>query len=191
MVTIDGNTAAYIAHALSGGDRHLPDHTSSNMGETADELSAAASGIYGGHPDVVELQSEGGASGAIHGAATAGSLTTTFTAPGAASDDSQHVQDRRRNDLDRISCIARTVATHALSIFGDHSDVMATVPPALGCWPPVLFRKFMDLATVAHISTLLRAYRCFISLMVSELRTRFRKLRKFLMTSCGRWSMNN
>ena len=81
-VTIDGNTAAaYVAHALSEVIAIYPITPSSVMGEIADAKSAAGErNIWGSIPEVVEMQSEGGASGAVHGAATAGSLTTTFTA---------------------------------------------------------------------------------------------------------------
>ena len=81
-VMIDGNTAAAtVAHATNEVCAIYPITPSSNMGETADELSAAGvRNIWGTVPDVVELQSEGGASGAVHGALTSGALTTTFTA---------------------------------------------------------------------------------------------------------------
>ena len=75
----------------------------------------------------MEMQSEGGAAGAVHGALQAGALATTFTAvAGPAADDPEHVQDRRRADADRLPRRGRaSLATQALSIFGDHSDVMA------------------------------------------------------------------
>jgi pyruvate-ferredoxin/flavodoxin oxidoreductase len=127
-VTIDGNeAAAYIAHRLSEVIAIYPITPSSNMGEWADEWSAKGQpNIWGTVPNVMEMQSEGGACAAVHGAAMSGALTTTFTASqglllmiptmfkmaGELTPTVFHVS-------------ARTVATHALSIFGDHSDVMA------------------------------------------------------------------
>ena len=128
MITVDGNeAAASVAHRLSEVIAIYPITPSSNMGEFADEWSAQGrKNIWGIVPDVIEMQSEGGAAGAVHGALQAGALTTTFTASqglllmipnmykiaGELTPFCMHVA-------------ARTVATHALSIFGDHSDVMA------------------------------------------------------------------
>jgi pyruvate-ferredoxin/flavodoxin oxidoreductase len=127
-ITIDGNEAvASVAHRTNEVIAIYPITPSSNMGEWADEWSAKGrKNIWGTVPQVTEMQSEGGASGAVHGALQAGALTTTFTASqglllmipnmfkiaGELTSFCMHVS-------------ARTVATHALSIFGDHSDVMA------------------------------------------------------------------
>ncbi len=97
QVTIDGNeAAAYIAHKLSEVIAIYPITPSSNMGEWADQWSAEQKpNIWGTVPTVIEMQSEGGAAGALHGALQAGSLATTFTASqGLLLDDPQHVQDR-------------------------------------------------------------------------------------------------
>ena len=128
MIAVDGNeAAASVAHRLSEVIAIYPITPSSNMGEFSDEWSAQGrKNIWGIVPDVVEMQSEGGAAGAVHGALQAGALTTTFTASqglllmipnmykiaGELTPFTMHVA-------------ARTVASHALSIFGDHSDVMA------------------------------------------------------------------
>ncbi len=128
MIAVDGNeAAASVAHRVSEVIAIYPITPSSNMGEFADEWSAyGKKNIWGVVPDVIEMQSEGGAAGAVHGALQAGALTTTFTASqglllmipnmykiaGELTPFAMHVA-------------ARTVATHALSIFGDHSDVMA------------------------------------------------------------------
>jgi pyruvate-ferredoxin/flavodoxin oxidoreductase len=128
QVTIDGNqAAAHVAHRLSEVIAIYPITPSSNMGEWADEWSATGvPNIWGTVPLVQEMQSEGGASAAVHGATQTGALTTTFTASqglllmiptmfkmaGELTPTVFHVS-------------ARTVATHALSIFGDHSDIMA------------------------------------------------------------------
>jgi pyruvate-ferredoxin/flavodoxin oxidoreductase len=157
MVTIDGNTAAaYVAHALSEVIAIYPITPSSNMGEIADAKSADGEvNIWGTIPNVVELQSEGGASGSVHGAASAGALTTTFTASqglllmipnmfkmaGELTPTTFHVS-------------ARTVATHALSIFGDHSDVMATRSTGFALIASGSVQEVMDMAIIAHAASL-------------------------------------
>ena len=128
MIAVDGNeAAASVAHRVSEVIAIYPITPSSTMGEFGDEWSAQGkTNLWGTVPDVVEMQSEAGAAGAVHGALQAGALTTTFTASqglllmipnmykiaGELTPFTMHVA-------------ARTVATHALSIFGDHSDVMA------------------------------------------------------------------
>ena len=127
-VIFDGNeAAASVAHRVSEVIAIYPITSSSTMGELADEWSAAGQrNLWGTVPEVVEMQSEAGAAGAVHGALQAGALSTTFTASqglllmipnmykiaGELTPFCMHVS-------------ARTLATHALSIFGDHSDVMA------------------------------------------------------------------
>ena len=157
MVTIDGNeTASYVAHRLSEVIAIYPITPSSNMGEWADEWSAKGqTNIWGTIPQVMEMQSEGGASAAVHGAAMSGALTTTFTASqglllmiptmfkmaGELTPTVFHVS-------------ARTVATHALSIFGDHSDVMACRSTGFGLLASGSIQEIMDLALIAHASAL-------------------------------------
>jgi len=156
LVTIDGNTAAsYVAHALSEVIAIYPITPSSNMGENADERSAMGlTNIWGTIPDVVEMQSEGGASGAIHGAATAGSLTTTFTASQGLLlmiPNMFKIAGEMTPTVFHVS--ARTVATHALSIFGDHSDVMAARSTGFGLLASGSIQEVMDIATIAHMSS--------------------------------------
>ena len=127
-VTIDGNEAvAYIAHKMNEVCAIYPITPSSNMGEWADEWSAQGrTNIWGTVPAVVEMQSEGGASAATHGALQSGSLTTTFTASQGLLlmiPTMFKVAGELTSTVFHVS--ARTVATHALSIFGDHSDIMA------------------------------------------------------------------
>jgi len=157
MVTIDGNeAAAYVAHRLSEVIAIYPITPSSAMGEWADEWSAnGQANIWGTVPQVIEMQSEGGASAAVHGAAMSGALTTTFTASqglllmiptmfkmaGELTPTVFHVS-------------ARTVATHALSIFGDHSDVMACRSTGFGFIASGSIQEIMDIALIAHASTL-------------------------------------
>jgi pyruvate-ferredoxin/flavodoxin oxidoreductase len=163
-ITIDGNTAAaYVAHALSEVIAIYPITPSSNMGEVADAMTAEGKvNIWGTLPDVVEMQSEGGASGAIHGAATAGALTTTFTASQGLLlmiPNMFKIAGELTPTVFHVS--ARTVATHALSIFGDHSDVMAVRSTGFGLIASGSVQEVMDLATIAHTAT----YECRIPLV--------------------------
>ncbi|HUV07813.1 MAG TPA: pyruvate:ferredoxin (flavodoxin) oxidoreductase, partial [Spirochaetia bacterium] len=127
-VTIDGNTAAaYVAHATNEVIAIYPITPSSPMGELADEYSAKGKkNIWGTVPVVVEMQSEAGASGAIHGALTTGALSTTFTASQGLLlmiPNMFKIAGELTSTVFHVS--ARSVACQALSIFGDHSDVMA------------------------------------------------------------------
>ena len=128
MVMIDGNEAtASVAHRTNEVCAIYPITPSSNMGEFADEWSALGrTNIWGNVPDVIEMQSEGGASGAVHGSLQAGALTTTFTASQGLLlmiPNMYKIAGELTSTVFHVS--ARTVATHALSIFGDHSDINA------------------------------------------------------------------
>ncbi|MFH2036884.1 MAG: pyruvate:ferredoxin (flavodoxin) oxidoreductase [Candidatus Zixiibacteriota bacterium] len=156
MVTIDGNTAAaHVAHAMSEVIAIYPITPSSNMGEIADEKSARGEkNIWGTIPDVVEMQSEGGASGAIHGATTAGALTTTFTASQGLLlmlPNMFKISGELTSTVFHVS--ARSVATHALSIFGDHSDVMAARSTGFGLLASGSIQEVMDLACIVTGAT--------------------------------------
>ena len=157
QVTIDANeAAAYIAHKLSEVIAIYPITPASPMGEWSDEWSMAGKrNIWGTVPEVAELQSEGGAAGTMHGALQTGALTTTFTA-------SQGLLLKMPN-LFKIAgeltpavvhVAARTVATHALSIFGDHSDVMAMRMTGVAMLSSNSVQEAMDMALIAHASTL-------------------------------------
>ncbi len=127
-ITVDGNeAAASVAHRVSEVIAIYPITPSSNMGEFSDEWSAyGKKNIWGTVPDVVEMQSEGGAAGAVHGALQGGALTTTFTASqGLLLMIPNMYKIAGELTAFTMHVAARTVATHALSIFGDHSDVMA------------------------------------------------------------------
>jgi pyruvate-ferredoxin/flavodoxin oxidoreductase len=157
MVTIDGNTAAaYVAHATNEVIAIYPITPSSNMGEIADAKSAAGeTNIWGTIPVVVEMQSEGGASGAVHGAITTGALTTTFTASQGLLlmiPNMFKIAGELTPVVFHVS--ARAVATHALSIFGDHSDVMATRSTGFGLMASGSVQEVMDLALIAQASSL-------------------------------------
>ncbi len=127
-LTLDGNeAAASVAHRTNEVIAIYPITPSSPMGEFSDEWSAQGKkNIWGTIPQVAEMQSEGGASGAVHGALQAGALTTTFTASQGLLlmiPNMYKIAGELTSYCMHVS--ARTVATHALSIFGDHSDVMA------------------------------------------------------------------
>ena len=154
---LDGNeAAARIAHLVSEVIAIYPITPSSTMGELADEWSAKGrKNIWGMVPQVIEMQSEAGAAGAVHGSLQAGAMTTTFTA-------SQGLLLKLPN-MFKIAgeltpavfhIAARTLATHALSIFGDHSDVMAARTTGFALLASSSVQEAQDMAMVAHMSTL-------------------------------------
>src|SRR5262249_3532476 len=135
QVTIDGNeTAANVAYQTNEVIAIYPITPSSPMGEWADQWSAEKKpNIWGGVPKVVEMQSEGGAAGTLHGALQAGSLATTFTASQGLLlmiPNMYKIAGELTPTVFHIA--ARALATHALSIFGDHSDVMAARSTGFG-----------------------------------------------------------
>ena len=156
-MTVDGNEAvASVAHRLSETIAIYPITPSSPMAELCDEWAVHGKpNIWGNIPDVAQMQSEAGAAGAVHGALQAGALSTTFTA-------SQGLLLMVPN-LYKIAgeltafCMhvaARTVATHALSIFGDHSDVMACRQTGLALLCSGSVQEAHDLAAIGHAATL-------------------------------------
>jgi pyruvate-ferredoxin/flavodoxin oxidoreductase len=157
MITTDGNTAAaYVAHATNEVIAIYPITPSSNMGEVADERSAAGKkNIWGLIPTVIEMQSEGGASGAVHGALTTGALTTTFTASQGLLlmiPNMFKIAGEMTPTVFHVS--ARAIASHALSIFGDHSDVMCCRSTGFGLIASGSIQEVMDLALIAQAATL-------------------------------------
>jgi len=157
MVTIDGNeAAAYVAHKTNEVIAIYPITPSSAMGEHADAWSARGQkNIWGTVPLVCEMQSEGGAAGAVHGALQTGSLTTTFTASQGLLlmiPNMYKIAGELTPTVFHVS--ARTVAAHALSIFGDHSDVMAVRQTGFGLLASGSNQEVMDLALVAQAATL-------------------------------------
>jgi pyruvate-ferredoxin/flavodoxin oxidoreductase len=156
-VTIDGNeAAAYVAHKVNEVCAIYPITPSSPMGEWADQWSSEnKTNIWGQIPSVVELQSEGGASGAVHGALQTGALTTTFTASQGLLlmiPNMFKIAGELTSTVFHVS--ARTVATHALSIFGDHSDVMAVRSTGWGLLCSSSLQEIMDFALIAQAATL-------------------------------------
>src|SRR5512136_1851589 len=157
MVTIDGNEAtASVAHRTNEICAIYPITPSSNMGEFADDWSAIKrKNIWGTVPLVIEMQSEGGASGAVHGALTTGALTTTFTASQGLLlmiPNMFKIAGELTSTVFHVS--ARTVATHALSIFGDHGDVMATRSTGFGLLASNSVQEIMDFALIAQAAAL-------------------------------------
>ena len=157
MVTVDGNeAAAYVAHKVNEVIAIYPITPSSPMGEWADAYSALGQkNIWGTIPQVVEMQSEGGASGAVHGALQTGALTTTFTASQGLLlmiPNMFKIAGELTSTVFHVS--ARTVATHALSIFGDHSDVMATRSTGWGMLSSNSIQEIMDFALISQAASL-------------------------------------
>ncbi len=157
MVTIDGNeAAAYVAFHTNEVIAIYPITPSSPMGEWSDQWAAEGKrNIWGTIPSVSELQSEGGASGAVHGALQTGALTTTFTAAQGLLlmiPNMFKIAGELTSTVFHVS--ARTVATHALSIFGDHSDVMATRSTGFGLLASNSVQEIMDFALIAQAAAL-------------------------------------
>ncbi len=156
-VTIDGNqAAATIAHLTSEVIAIYPITPSSNMGELADEWSSRGQvNLWGNIPTVIEMQSEAGAAGAIHGALQAGALSTTFTASQGLLlmiPNMYKIAGELTPTVFHIA--ARSLACQGLSIFGDHSDVMATRQTGFAMLASNCPQEAMDLALVAHAATL-------------------------------------
>jgi pyruvate-ferredoxin/flavodoxin oxidoreductase len=157
MIAQDANeAAASVAHRLSEVIAIYPITPSSAMGEFADEWSAQnRRNIWGITPRVVEMQSEAGAAGAIHGALQAGALATTFTASQGLLlmiPNMYKIAGELTSFCMHVS--ARAIATHALSIFGDHSDVMACRQTGFAMLCSNSVQEAHDLASIAHAATL-------------------------------------
>ena len=155
-VTIDANEAtAYVAHQLSEVIAIYPITPASPMGEWSDEWSMAGKkNIWGTVPDVVELQSEGGAAGTLHGALQTGALTTTFTASQGLLLMMPNLYKIAGELTPSVVHVAsRSVATHALSIFGDHSDTMAMRMTGMAILSSNSVQEAMDMALIAHTAT--------------------------------------
>jgi pyruvate-ferredoxin/flavodoxin oxidoreductase len=157
MVTIDGcSAAAHVAHATNEVIAIYPITPSSGMGEISDAKSAAGEkNIWGTIPRVVEMQSEGGAAGAVHGALQAGALTTTFTASQGLLlmiPNMYKIAGELTPTVFHVS--ARAIAAQALSIFGDHSDVMACRQTGWAMFCSNNIQEVMDFALISQAATL-------------------------------------
>ncbi|MCP3967798.1 MAG: pyruvate:ferredoxin (flavodoxin) oxidoreductase [Lentisphaerae bacterium] len=157
MMTVDGNYAAsYVAYAFSEVAAIYPITPSSPMGEYADTwASVDAKNMFGQKVDVVEMQSEAGAAGAVHGSLSAGAMTTTFTASQGLLlmiPNMHKIAGEMIPSVFHVS--ARSLAAQALSIFGDHSDVMSVRNTGFALLSANSIQEVHDLAMVAHLSTL-------------------------------------
>jgi len=156
-VTIDGNTAAaHIAYAFSDIAAIYPITPSSNMGEYSEEwASQGKKNLFGKTVDVVEMQSEAGAAGAVHGSLSAGALTTTFTASQGLLLMIPNMYKIAGEMLPTVFHVsARSLAAQSLSIFGDHSDVMSVRNTGFAMMSANSIQETMDLAVVSHLATL-------------------------------------
>ena len=157
MKTIDGNTAAaHVAYAMSDVAAIYPITPSTPMGEIADEWAAQGrKNIFGQTLMVKQMQSEAGAAGAVHGALAAGSLTTTFTASQGLLLMIPNMYKISGELLPGVFHVtARAIAAHALSIFGDHADVMSVRQAGFSMLCSNSVQEVMDLALVSHLSAI-------------------------------------
>ncbi len=157
MKTMDGNTAAaYVSYAFTEVAAIYPITPSSTMAELVDEWSAhGKKNIFDQKVTVVEMQSEAGAAGAVHGSLTAGALTTTYTASQGLLLMIPNMYKIAGELLPAVFHVsARAVAGHALSIFGDHSDVMACRQTGFAMLASGSVQEVMDLAGVAHLAAI-------------------------------------
>lgn len=156
-ITVDGNeAAASVAYRLSEVISIYPITPASPMGELSDTWSAAGRpNLWSTVPQVIEMQSEGGAAGALHGALQGGALTTTFTASQGLLLMIPNMFKVAGELLPSVIHVAaRSVATHALSIFGDHSDVMAARMTGFAMLASSSVQEAQDLALISHSATL-------------------------------------
>ena len=156
-LTIDGNTAAsHVAYAFSEVAAIYPITPSSPMAEVADEWATAGrTNMWGQKVRITEMQSEGGAAGAVHGSLSAGALTTTYTASQGLLLMIPNMYKISGELLPMVMHVsARALAAHSLNIFGDHSDVMACRQTGFAMLCDSSVQEVMDLALVAHLSTL-------------------------------------
>ena len=156
-MTIDGNTAAsHVAYAFSEVAAIYPITPSSPMAEVADEWATAGRvNMFGQKLRLAEMQSEGGAAGAVHGSLSAGALTTTYTASQGLLLMIPNMYKIAGELLPTVFHVsARAIAAHSLNIFGDHQDVMACRQTGFAMLASGSVQEVMDLALVAHLSTL-------------------------------------
>ena len=157
MKTMDGNTAAaHCAYAFTEVAAIYPITPSSNMAENVDQWSAdGLKNIFGETVNVVEMQSEAGAAGAVHGSLQAGALTTTFTASQGLLLMIPNMYKIAGELLPAVFHVsARAIAAHALNIFGDHQDVMACRQTGFAMLASGSVQETMDLAGIAHLAAI-------------------------------------
>ncbi|MBQ9925522.1 MAG: pyruvate:ferredoxin (flavodoxin) oxidoreductase, partial [Clostridia bacterium] len=157
MKTMDGNeAAAHVSYAFTDVAAIFPITPSSPMADYTDQWAAnGLKNIFGQEVRLVEMQSEGGAAGAVHGSLAAGALTTTYTASQGLLLMIPNMYKIAGELLPCvIHCSARALASHALSIFGDHQDVMACRQTGFAMLASTNPQEAMDLGAVAHLATI-------------------------------------
>ncbi|NMB43743.1 MAG: pyruvate:ferredoxin (flavodoxin) oxidoreductase, partial [Clostridiales bacterium] len=157
QMTVDGNTAAaYVSYAFTDVAAIYPITPSSNMAEIVDEWAAnGRKNIFGQEVKVVEMQSEAGAAGAFHGALQAGALATTYTASQGLLLMIPNLYKVAGELLPGVFHVsARAIASHALSIFGDHQDVMAVRQTGCAMLTSGSVQEVMDIAPIAHLAAI-------------------------------------
>ena len=187
MKTMDGNTAAgYVSYAFTDVAAIYPITPSSPMAEVVDDMAAhGEKNIFGQQVKVVEMQSEAGAAGAVHGSLQAGALTTTYTASQGLL---LMIPNMYKIAGEFLPCVfhvsARTLAAHALCIFGDHSDVMACRQTGFAL---AQFRKLWISVLLLICQLLREEFLSFITLMVSEHHMRSRRSKFLTVTNSENW----
>jgi len=157
LQTMDGNTAAaHVSYAFTEVAAIYPITPSSNMAEEVDKMSAnGLENVFGQRVQVVELQSEAGAAGAVHGSLAAGAMTTTYTASQGLL---LMIPNMYKMAGENLPCVlhvsARAVASHALSIFGDHSDIYACRQTGFAMLASSSVQEVMDMGAVAHLAAI-------------------------------------
>ena len=157
MKTMDGNTAAaYVSYAFTDVAAIYPITPSSPMAEVTDEWAAQGKkNLFGQTVKVMEMQSEAGASGAVHGSLQAGALTTTYTASQGLLLMIPNMYKMAGELLPAVFQVsARALAASSLSIFGDHQDVMAARQTGFALLAEGSVQEVMDLSAVAHLSAI-------------------------------------
>ena len=157
FLTMDGNNAAaHVSYAFTEVAGIYPITPSSPMADFVDQWSAAGrKNIFGTKVNVVEMQSEAGAAGAVHGSLGAGALTTTYTASQGLL---LMIPNMYKIAAEQLPCVfhvsARTVSSHALNIFGDHGDIYACLQTGFAMLCETNPQEVMDLSAVAHLSAI-------------------------------------
>ena len=157
MQTVDGNTAAaHVAYAMSDVATIYPITPSSPIGEIADDWAAnGRKNVFGQDMTVRQMQSEAGAAAAVHGSLAGGALTSTFTASQGLLLMIPNMYKMSGELLPAVFHVtARAIAAHALSIFGDHQDVMAVRQTGFGLLASNSVQEAMDMALVAHLAAI-------------------------------------
>ena len=195
MKTMDGNNAAaYVSYAFTEVAGIYPITPSSPMADYVDQWSAQGQkNIFGTTVKVAEMQSEAGAAGTVHGSLAAGALTTTYTASQGLLLMIPNMYKIAGELLPSVFHVsARCVASHALNIFGDHSDVYACRQTGFAMLAETNTQEVMDLGAVAHLAKSRAVFLSLTSSTVSVHLTKFRKLKSGTtktLKKCAIWTL--